>query len=252
MLSVNNKFELKGIMQTIKWVSAIGLAFVALTAWAETAQEAAIRKLVEPRLGEGAKVESVLKTPYAGLFEVRVGNDILYTDAKAQYLFVGRVIDTQTYQDYTKERVDQISRIKFSDLPFDSALKTVKGNGARKIAVFEDPNCGYCKRLRHTLQGVDNITVYTFLFNILSPDSAVKSKNVWCSADRGKAWEEWMLNGKQPPVAPEKCATPNDKILALGQQMKVTGTPTIFFTDGSRIPGAVDAKALEAKLASLK
>ncbi len=240
-------------MKNIKWMAALVLSGLAGLALAETAQEAAVRKLVEPRLGDGAKVQSVAKTPYAGLFEVRIGNDIVYTDAKAQYLFIGRVVDTHTYQDYTKDRIDEISRIKFSELPFDAALKTVKGSGARKIAVFEDPNCGYCKRLRNTLKEVDNVTVYTFMYNILSPDSAVKSKNVWCSADRAKAWDDWMLNGKQPATAPESClSTPNDKILALGQQMKITGTPTIFFTDGSRIPGAVDAKALEAKLASVK
>jgi thiol:disulfide interchange protein DsbC len=239
-------------MKKTKWLAAGILSCIALAAWAETAQEAAIRKLVEPRLGDGAKVQSVVKTPYSGLFEVRVGNDIVYTDAKAQYLFVGRVVDSQTYQDYTKDRVDEISRVKFSSLPLESALKTVKGNGARKIAVFEDPNCGYCKRFRNTLKDVDNVTVYTFMYNILSPDSAVKSKNVWCAPDRAKAWDEWMLNGKQAPTAAESCATPNDKILALGQQLKVTGTPTIFFADGSRIPGAVDAKALEAKLASVK
>ncbi|MGB6054950.1 MAG: DsbC family protein [Burkholderiaceae bacterium] len=238
-------------MKKTKW-AALALAGVALTAMAQSAQEEAVKKLVEPRLGDGAKVQSVTKTPYSGLFEVRVGNDIVYTDAKAQYLFVGRVIDTKTYQDYTKDRIDEISKIKFSDLPLDQALKTVKGNGARKIAVFEDPNCGYCKRFRSTLQEMDNITVYTFMYNILSPDSAVKSKNVWCSADRAKAWDDWMLNGKVPATAPDNCATPNDKIFALGQQMKITGTPTIFFTDGSRIPGAVDAKALEAKLASVK
>lgn len=239
-------------MNKIKLVAALLLAGVALTALAETAQEANIKKLIEPRLSDGAKVQSVVKTPYSGLFEVRIGSDVVYTDAKAQYLFVGRILNTQTYQDYTKDRLDEISKIKFSDLPFESALKTVKGNGARKIAVFEDPNCGYCKRFRHTLEDVDNVTVYTFMYNILSPDSAVKSKNVWCSSERAKAWDDWMLNGKQPAVAPEKCITPNDKILALGQQMKITGTPTIFFTDGTRIPGAVDAKALEAKFASVK
>jgi len=239
-------------MKKTQW-AALALAGIAISAVAaESAQEASVRKLVEPRLGDGAKVQSVTKTPYSGLFEVRVGNDILYTDAKAEYLFVGRVIDTKTYQDYTKDRIDEITRIKFSDLPLDSAVKTVKGNGARKIAVFEDPNCGYCKRFRHTVQEMDNVTVYTFMYNILAPDSAVKSKNVWCSADRSKAWDDWMLNGKAPATAPENCATPNDKIFALGQQMKITGTPTIFFTDGSRIPGAVDAKALEAKLASVK
>jgi thiol:disulfide interchange protein DsbC len=197
-------------------------------------------------------VDSVTKTPYSGLFEVRIGSEIVYTDANAQYLFVGRVLDTGTLQDYTKARIDDITRIKFSDLPLDSALKVVKGNGKRVIAVFEDPNCGYCKRFRHTLQEMDNVTVYTFMYNILAEDSFVKSKNIWCSADRDKAWDEWMLNGKAAPVAPESCTTPNDKIFELGRKLKVTGTPTIFFTDGTRIPGAIDAKGLEGKFASLK
>ncbi|GGC89837.1 DsbC family protein [Undibacterium terreum] len=220
--------------------------------FAETAQEAAIKRLVEPRLGEGVKVDSVTKTPYAGLFEVRIGTDILYTDEKAQYLFVGSVIDAQTSTDYTKARVADLNKIKFSDLPLDAAVKMVKGNGKRVVAIFEDPNCGYCKRFRQTLQGVDNITVYTFMYNILAEDSAVKSKNVWCSSDKSKAWDDWMLNGKAAPVAAASCSTPNDKVFALGRKLGVTGTPTIFFTDGTRMPGAVDVKTFEAKLASLK
>ncbi|MGN6389514.1 MAG: DsbC family protein [Burkholderiaceae bacterium] len=228
------------------------LALTVASAFAETKQETAVRKLIEPRLGSDAKITSVTATPYSGLFEVRVGNDILYTDAKAQYLFIGRVVNATTFEDYTRQRIEDISRVKFSDLPLDDAIKTVKGDGKRVIAVFEDPNCTYCKRFRKTLQDVDNITVYTFQYNILSPDSLTKSKNIWCSADRSKAWDDWMVNGKAAPAAPENCATPSDKVLALGQKLKVTGTPTIFFTDGTRVPGAIDAKALEAKLASLK
>ncbi|WP_026075578.1 DsbC family protein [Noviherbaspirillum massiliense] len=240
-------------MRLARISAAAVLGLITMMASAETAQEASIRKLVEARLGGDAKVDAVAKTPYAGLFEVRIGSDILYTDAKADYLFVGRVIDAKTHEDYTKARVDDLTRVKFSDLPLESAVKTVKGNGKRVIAVFEDPNCGYCKRFRHTLQEVDNITVYTFMYNILAEDSAVKSKNVWCSADRAKAWDDWMLNGKAPAAAPAGCsADPNAKIRALGEKLKVTGTPTIIFTDGSRIPGAVDAKTLEGKLASLK
>ncbi|HYD59779.1 MAG TPA: DsbC family protein [Noviherbaspirillum sp.] len=229
--------------------AALGFAGVA---FAQSAQEAAIKKAVEPRLGEGAKIESITKTPYSGLYEVRVGGDIFYTDAKGEYLFIGRIVDTKTFQDHTKARLDEINKIKFADLPFDSALKMVKGNGKRVIAVFEDPNCGYCKRFRQTLNEMDNVTVYTFMYNILSEDSAVKSRNIWCSTDRVKAWDDWMLKGKTPEAAPANCTAPNDKILALGQKMKVTGTPTVFFTDGTRIPGAVDQKALEAKLASIK
>ncbi len=239
-------------MKLFKVAAVALLSSLTAATWAETAEEAKVKKLIEPRIGEGAKVHSVTKTPYSGLFEVRVGTDILYTDANAKYLFVGRVLDTQTYQDYTKARIDEISKVKFSDFPLASALKTVKGNGKRVIAVFEDPNCGYCKRFRHTLDEIDNITIYTFMYNILSEDSDVKSRNVWCSADRAKAWDDWMLKGKAAPAAPESCVTPNEKVFELGRKLKVTGTPTIFFTDGTRIPGAIDAKGLEAKLASIK
>lgn len=222
-------------------------------AYAETPTEANIKKLLQPRLGSGAKIESVKETPYAGLYEVHTGGDIIYTDKAAQYLVVGHVFNAKTSQDLTKDRLDDINKIKFSDLPLEMAVKMVKGDGKRVIAVFEDPNCGYCKRFRqNTLKDMNNVTVYTFLYNILSEDSVVKSKNIWCAADRNKAWDEWMVNGKAAPVAPAGCATPNDKVLALGQKLRVTGTPAIFFADGSRIPGAIDAKALEAKLASIK
>jgi thiol:disulfide interchange protein DsbC len=239
-------------MKLIKAAAAalLGLAFV--SAFAETAQEAAVRKAIEPRLGEDAKVVGVSKTPYSGLYEVQVNGDIIYTDAKAQYLFVGRIVDTKTYQDYTKARLEEINKVAFSDLPLEAAMKQVKGNGKRVIAVFEDPNCGYCKRFRQTLEGVNDITVYTFMYNILSPDSIAKSRNVWCSADRNKAWDDWMLNGKVPAASPANCANPHEKILALGQQLRVSGTPAIFFADGSRIPGAVDAKTLEQKFSTIK
>lgn len=239
-------------MRFLKITISVLCSIAALAAHAETAQETAVRKLIEPRLGEEAKVDTVTKTPYGGLFEIRTGNEIIYTDEKAQYLFVGRVLDSKTLQDYTKARQDELNKIKFSDLPLDSAIKTVKGNGKRVIAVFEDPNCSYCKKLRHTLQDIDNVTVYTFMYNILSPDSAVKSKNIWCTTDRSKSWDEWMLNGKVAPAAPASCNAPNDKILALGQKLHITGTPTVFFTDGTRVPGAIDGKALEARLASIK
>ena len=220
---------------------------------AETPVEANIKKLIEPRLGPGAKVEAVKATPYAGLYEVRSGGDILYTDKNAQYLVVGHIFNAKTSQDLTKDRLDELNKIKFSDLPLESAVKLVKGDGKRVIAIFEDPNCGYCKRFRQTtLKEVDNVTVYTFMYNILSEDSAVKSKNIWCSADRNKAWDEWMIEGKAAATAPANCNTPNDKITALGRKLRITGTPAIFFADGSRIPGAIDLKTLEAKLSAQK
>jgi thiol:disulfide interchange protein DsbC len=230
----------------------LATGLIASCVGAETTVEANIKKAIEPRLG-GAKVEAVRETPYAGLYEVRVAGDILYTDKKGEYLILGHVYDAKTSQDLTRARIDDIQKIKFSDLPLDMAIKQVKGDGKRVIAVFEDPNCGYCKRLRQTtLKNMDNVTIYTFLYNILSDDSSAKSKNIWCSADRAKAWDDWMINGKMAPAAAESCATPNDKVLALGQQLHIQGTPAIFFADGTRIPGAVDQKTLEAKLSSLK
>lgn len=220
---------------------------------AENSVEANLKKALEPRLGEGAKIESIKLTPYSGLYEVRAGGDIIYTDKTGEYLFIGQVYNTRTTQNLTKARVDEINKIKFSDLPLQHALKLVKGDGKRVIAIFEDPNCGYCKRFRATtLQEVDNITVYTFMLNILSEDSAIKSKNIWCSADRNKAWDEWMLNGKTAPTAPASCESPNDKISALAQKMRINSTPAIFFADGTRVAGAIDTKGLEAKLKTVK
>jgi thiol:disulfide interchange protein DsbC len=239
-------------MKMIKLAAMLLCGVMLNAASAETAQEAAVRKAIAPRLGPDAKIVSVTKTPYSGLYEIQVNGDIIYTDANAQYLFVGRVVDTRTYQDYTKARLDEISKVPFADLPLNLAMKNVKGNGKRVIAVFEDPNCGYCKRFDQTLQDIDNITVYTFLYNILSPDSITISRNVWCAPDRNKAWDDWMLNGKQPPAAPANCTAPHEQVLELGKRMRITGTPTIIFADGSRIPGAIDAKGLEAKLATVK
>jgi thiol:disulfide interchange protein DsbC len=234
-------------------IAVLGFAIAGCVfAFAGDAQEATLKKTIEPRLGEGVKIDSVTKTPYAGLYEVRVGGDIFYADAKGDYLFFGQVVNSKTSEDYTKTRVDEINRIKFSDLPFDSALKMVKGDGKRVIAVFEDPNCGYCKRFRQTINELDNVTVYTFLYNILAEDSVVKSRNIWCSADRVKAWDDWMVAGKAAANAPADCKAPHEQIFALGRKLRVTGTPTVFFSDGSRIPGAVDAKTLESKLASIK
>lgn len=219
---------------------------------AQNAVEANIKKNIEPRLN-GAKIESIKETPYAGLYELRVAGDILYTDKKGEYLVIGHVYDAKSTRDLTRERIEDMNKIKFSDLPLDAAIKQVKGDGKRVIAVFEDPNCGYCKRLRQTtLKNLDNVTIYTFLYNILADDSFVKSKNVWCAPDRAKAWEDWMVEGKPAPAAPAGCETPNDKVLALGQKLHIQGTPALFFADGSRIPGAIDQKALEAKLATVK
>jgi thiol:disulfide interchange protein DsbC len=235
-----------------KIAALLALGMVASCVGAENNVEANIRKNIEPRLG-GAKIESISETPYSGLYELRVGGDILYTDKKAEFLFVGHVYDAKTSKNLTRARIDDLNKIKFADLPLNLALKQVKGNGKRVIAVFEDPNCGYCKRLRQTtLKDLDNVTIYTFMYNILSEDSFTKSKNIWCATNRVKAWDDWMINGKVPAATPAGCESPNAKVVALGQKLNITGTPAIFFTDGTRIPGAVDLQTLEAKLQSIK
>ncbi|OFA00582.1 DsbC family protein [Duganella sp. HH101] len=241
-------------MRKSKTVLLLLSALMASCVGAETPPTTdAIKKLVEPRLGSNVKVDSVRETPYGGLYEIRIGSEILYTDKTGTYLFSGHVFNLTTSTDLTKERLEEINKIKFSDLPLDKAIKTVKGDGSRVIAVFEDPNCGYCKRFRQTtLKETDNITVYTFMYNILADDSFVKSKNIWCSPDRSKAWDDWMLNNKAAPVAAANCESPNEQVVELGHKLGVSGTPAIFFADGTRVPGAIDTKALEEKLAKIK
>lgn len=240
----------------MKLVQRFTLSFflvLTLPALAQTVEEK-LKKTLTQRLGEGTQIETVIKTPYNGLYEVKVGNEIIYSDAEGKFVFIGRILDTETSKDITQSRLDEINRIKFSDLPLDAAVKSVKGNGKRVIAVFEDPNCGYCKRFRKTLAETKDITIYTFMYPILSDDSRAKVKNVTCSADKAKAWDDWMINGKAPAAATESCNANAsiEKVLELGRKFKVTGTPTIFFTDGSRVPGAIDAKTLETRLASIK
>jgi thiol:disulfide interchange protein DsbC len=241
----------------MKWIMALGTlsgmllgaaGAMAAGPHAETADEARVHKLVEPRMGNGVKVDAVSKTAYGGLYEVRTGPDIFYTDASGRYMFVGKVMDLTTLQDLTRARADELAAIRFADLPLEMAIKTVKGRGQRVMAVFEDPNCPYCRKLHDTLRGIDNVTVYTFLLNILSDDSAAKSRNIWCAADRSQAWQDWMLDAKPAPIAPAGCVTPNEQVLALGRKLHMQGTPTIYFADGSRAGSGFDAPTLEARL----
>jgi len=193
----------------------------------------------------GMPVVAVRRTPY-GLFEVQIGMNLVYTDEQVSYVLDGTLVDATTRRDVTRERLEKISAVSFDELPLDLAVKQVKGKGERRVAIFEDPNCGYCKQLRHTLQDVDNVTIYTFLYPILAPDSADKARDVWCASDRVRAWDDWMLRGKEP--ARKDCDTPIQQVLALGQKLMVQGTPALFFADGSRVSGAIPRETLEARL----
>jgi thiol:disulfide interchange protein DsbC len=229
--------------------SVIGLFIASPITQAQNTQQ--IKAELQKRLGSTANIKGVSASPVPGLFEVQLNNEIFYTDANAKYLIQGEVIELASGQNLTEKRQADLNRIRWSDLPLSNAVKMVRGNGSRQLAVFADPNCGYCKRLEKTFQQLDNVTVYTFLLPILSADSVQKSKQIWCSSDATKAWIDWTINNTTPSGKGE-CSTPIDKNLALAKSYGVTGTPTIFFTDGSRFPGAVQLSDIEKKFSSLK
>jgi len=204
--------------------------------------ESIIKRTLEGRLG-GVKISAVAKTPYLGLYEVRVDNEILYTDEKMNYIFSGNIIDGKSMQNLTEKRLRELSAIKWEDLPLEGAFKTVHGNGKRLLAVFSDPNCPYCKRFEKELAKVDDVTIYTFLYPILSQDSHEKAKAVWCAADRSKAWSDLMLNGTVPVAG--RCDTPIDKNLGFARKNRITGTPTLVFASGALVPGAISPEQLE-------
>ncbi len=221
---------------------------------AAMAQDAVIRKNIAQRLPHLKSIDEVNKTAIPGVFELRVnGTEIFYTDAKGDYLLEGSLIDVRAQRNLTEERINKLTAIKFDELPFKDAFTIVRGNGKRKIAVFEDPNCGYCKRFERDLQKVDNVTVYMFLYPILGGDSAEKSKAIWCTKEPGKAWQDWMVRDQQAPAAAAGCdAAALARNAEFGRNFKITGTPTLFFSDGARVPGAVDAKQVEKILSELK
>ena len=231
-------------MQLIPTLLAAAALTLSLSA---TAQEAAIRKTLAERIPQMEKIDEVQPTAMPGLYEVRIGTDIFYTDAKGNYLIQGELIDTRARRNLTEDRINKLSAVDFAALPFKDAFTIVRGDGKRKVAVFEDPNCGYCKRFERDMQNVDNVTVYLFLYPILSPDSAEKSRNIWCAKDRTTAWEDYMVRDKTPAAA--TCDTSAlQRNLAFGKKYKITGTPTLIFADGSRVPGAIPAKDVEKRL----
>ena len=230
-----------------------GLAgLLACTLGSALAQEAVIRKNLAERLPALSNIDEVSKTPMNGLYELRVNDsDIFYTDAEGNFLIQGNLIDTRAKRNLTEERVEKLSAIDFDALPLKDAFTQVRGNGKRKLAVFEDPNCGYCKRFERDLQKVNDVTIHTFLIPILSADSVEKSKNIWCAKDKNKAWLDWMV--RDQPAAKASCDTSAlERNLAFSKKYKITGTPTLFFADGSRVPGAIGAEQIEKTLASAK
>jgi thiol:disulfide interchange protein DsbC len=229
-------------------VATLFLALLALSAGAQDAE--AVKAALKKKFPE-VPIESVRKITYGDLFEVVGSGELYYTDDKTSFLFVGSLIDTRTKENVTELRMRQVNAIKFETLPLESAIKIVRGNGSRKVAIFEDPNCGYCKRFERDLTGVNDLTMYVFLYPILSPDSVEKSRTVWCSADRSQAWLDLMLKDALPPPA-GKCDTPIDRLLAFGRERRIMGTPTVIFEDGERLPGAMTVAQFEKRLGEAK
>ena len=215
-----------------------------------TAESAAIKKALEQKF-PGAEVRGVAKSPYFGLYEVQFDDRILYTDAKARYIVVGAVYDTETKVNLTEERQRKLNRVDVSSLPLDLAIKKVKGTGERTLVVFSDADCPFCHKLEDELKTVDNVTIYTFLFPIdsLHPDAARKSRMIWCAPDRVAAWDAFFATGALPDNKGD-CDAPIAKTAELGARFKVNATPTLMFADGSIVPGALPAQRLEAELKS--
>lgn len=228
------------------------VAALALTWISAHANEAVIRKNLAERLPSLPRIDEVRPTPMPGLFEVRLGTDLLYTDAQGNYLIQGVLIDTRARVNLTEERLDKLTAIAFDELPLKDAFTVVRGNGQRKLAVFADPNCGFCKRFERDLAKLDNVTIHTFLYPVLGKDSEAKARAIWCARDRSKAWDDWMQRGVTPPEpkAEAKCdTTALERNLAFGQKYRITGTPTTILANGQRIPGAVGLDRLEPLLA---
>lgn len=229
------------------------VAFVILTSVASgaSAQEALIRKRLAERLPDLPKIDEVIKTPIPGLYEVRIGNQVIYSDELGNYVIQGNLIETRTRTDLTQARIDKLTAIDVATLPLKDAMVWKQGTGARRIFVFADPNCGYCKKFETDLQQVKDVTVYTFLYPILGGDSPEKSRDIWCAKDKVAVWRDWMIRGTAPMRSLGACDTSVlERNAALGKKYGVTGTPMLVFEDGKRVPGALPPEQIEKQLSA--
>ena len=231
-------------------VSALVLALA--IAPAAFADEAAIRKNISERLPDFPKIDEVAKSAVAGLYELRVGTEILYTDEQGNYVIEGQLIDTKTRANLTEQRIAKLTAIDFKALPLKDAMVWKQGTGERKLVVFADPNCGYCKKFEKDLQVVKDVTVYTFLYPILGGDSPEKSKQIWCAKDNTKAWREWMLKGTAVTDSPQCDTAALQRNFAFGQKHRIRGTPGLVFEDGHQQAGALNSEQIEKQLVTAR
>jgi thiol:disulfide interchange protein DsbC len=215
---------------------------------AADAETAAVKQLLESKF-PGAVVSNVSRSPYFGLYEAQFDDRVIYTDAKVNYVVVGAIYDANSKKNLTEARQRELNRIAWDSLPLNLAFKRVKGNGSRRLAIFADADCPFCKRLEGDVRKLDDVTIYTFLFPIdqLHPDASRKSAIIWCAPDRAKAWDEFFASGKLPDNKGD-CPTPIKETAALGEKLHVTATPTLVFADGSMIPGAIPLAQIESEI----
>ncbi len=228
---------------------ALSASIAALFAQAAFAQEAVIRKNIAERLPDFPKIDEVTKTPIPGVYELRIGTELVYSDERGEHIIQGALIETKTGVNLTEARIDKLTAIDFASLPLKDAIVYKQGTGARKLVVFADPNCGYCKKFEREILQVKDVTVYTFLYSILGGDSPEKSRNIWCAKDSTAVWRDWMVNGIVPPRAMAQCdAAALQRNMAMGKKYRVNGTPALVFEDGKRVPGALPPAQIEAQL----
>ncbi|MBS1210928.1 MAG: thiol:disulfide interchange protein [Proteobacteria bacterium] len=211
------------------------------------AGEAEVRKAIGNILRDEGAIVSIQKAGYGGMYEVVMSNgDIVYVDDKGTYLLSGQLIDLKSKKNVTAARESELNRIKLADLPLNQAVKQVRGNGKRTLVTFEDPNCGYCKKLAKDLKELKDTTIYTFMIPILAADSMDKSRNIWCAKDKAAAWNDWMVEGKNPADA--QCDNPIAKNAEMARRYRITGTPTMFLVDGNRLGGYLQLAELDRRI----
>jgi thiol:disulfide interchange protein DsbC len=238
---------------TIMATACAALAVAALGGSAPVqADDAAVRGQLKQTLEQRfpIKIDVVQAAPLPGVYEVIAGEQIAYADPSGDYLIVGRLMDTRTRHDLSAEHLDAHNSIDFHTLPFDRAIKIVRGNGERQLAVFADPDCPYCQQLEKDLRTLSDLTVYVFLLPLESvhPGATAHAHAIWCARDRSAAWTEWVIDRKAPPAAP--CAgDPIGGIQALGESLRVHATPTLFLENGGRIGGYIPLEQLQKRLA---
>ncbi|MBL8521574.1 MAG: DsbC family protein [Betaproteobacteria bacterium] len=224
---------------------ALAIALAPVLAWGNPDL---VKKEFEKRYPD-IKVDKVTKTGFGDVWEIFANGEILYVDEKVTYLLIGTLVNASNKENVTEKRLTKLTAINFNELPLHNAIKLVRGDGSRKLAIFEDPNCGYCKRFERDLNAIDNITAYIFPYPILSPDSMEKSKQVWCAPNRLQAWQDLMLRDR-PVSGKSNCDNPIEAIYLYGQKQRIQGTPVTIFENGERASGALPKDQLEARIAA--